>query len=186
MCKHVAAALYGVGARLDQMPQLLFVLRGVDENELLAGVGQDLAVPKLASGANAVLDAGDVAALFGIDMAEAAPAEIPVPAISKPARRIKAANKGKANEGKAAAAPKSNAVLRAYSAARSDATETAREPVPLHLRNAATPLMKNLGYGKEYRYVHNDARAKEEMSCLPEKLKDKIYFEDDQTTEDTE
>src|SRR6266404_3197465 len=85
-----------------------------------------------------------------------------------------------------ARAPKSNAVLRAYSAARSDATETAREPVPLHLRNAATPLMKNLGYGMDYRYVHSDARAKEEMSCLPEKLKDKIYFEDDQTTEDTE
>jgi putative ATPase len=85
-----------------------------------------------------------------------------------------------------ARAPKSNAVLRAYSAARSDATETAREPVPLHLRNAATPLMKNLGYGKDYRYVHSDAQAKEEMSCLPEKLKGKVYFEDDQTTEDTE
>jgi putative ATPase len=85
-----------------------------------------------------------------------------------------------------ARAPKSNAVLRAYSAARSDATETAREPVPLHLRNAATPLMKNLGYGKDYRYVHSDAEAKEEMVCLPEKLKGKIYFEDDHTTEDTE
>jgi len=46
--------------------------------------------------------------------------------------------------------------------------------------------MKNLGYGKDYRYVHSDAGAKEEMSCLPEKLKDKIYFENDQTTEDTE
>ena len=44
MCKHVAAALYGVGARLDEKPQLLFVLRGVDENELLAGAGQDLAL----------------------------------------------------------------------------------------------------------------------------------------------
>ncbi len=42
MCKHVAAALYGVGARLDEQPKLLFVLRGVDENELLAGAGQDL------------------------------------------------------------------------------------------------------------------------------------------------
>ena len=65
-----------------------------------------------------------------------------------------------------ARAPKSNAVLRAYSAARSDATETAREPVPLHLRNAATPLMKNLGYGKDYRYVHSDARAKEERKAV--------------------
>src|SRR6266699_650601 len=78
-----------------------------------------------------------------------------------------------------ARAPKSNAVLRAYSAAHRDATETAREPVPLHLRNAATPLMKNLGYGKDYRYVHSDSEAKEEMSCLPEKLKGKIYYGDD-------
>lgn len=84
-----------------------------------------------------------------------------------------------------ARAPKSNAVLRAYSAARGDATETAREPVPLHLRNAATPLMKNLGYGKDYRYVHSDADAKEEMSCLPEKLKGKIYYDGGQTEEET-
>jgi putative ATPase len=84
-----------------------------------------------------------------------------------------------------ARAPKSNAVLRAYSAARGDATDTAREPVPLHLRNAATPLMKNLGYGKDYRYVHSDAGAKEEMSCLPEKLKGKIYYDGDQTVEET-
>src|SRR5712692_5960572 len=46
MCKHVAAALYGVGARLDEQPQLLFVLRGVDENELLAGAGQDLSLTR--------------------------------------------------------------------------------------------------------------------------------------------
>jgi putative ATPase len=78
-----------------------------------------------------------------------------------------------------ARAPKSNAVLRAYTAAQSDAAETAREPVPLHLRNAPTPLMKNFGYGKDYRYVHSDAGAKEEMSCLPEKLKGKVYYEDD-------
>src|SRR6266404_2272102 len=85
-----------------------------------------------------------------------------------------------------ARAPKSNAVLQAYSAAHKDASETSREPVPLHLRNAATPLMKHLGYGKEYRYVHSDAGAKDEMSCLPEKLKGRVYFEDDRTTENTE
>jgi putative ATPase len=83
-----------------------------------------------------------------------------------------------------ARAPKSNAVLSAYSAAHKDATETAREPVPLHLRNAPTPLMKHLGYGKEYRYVHADAAAKKEMSCLPEKLKGRVYFEGNRTTED--
>ena len=85
-----------------------------------------------------------------------------------------------------ARAPKSNSVLRAYSAAHADAVETSREPVPLHLRNAATPLMKHLGYGREYRYVHSDAGAKDEMPCLPEKLRGKVYFEGDGTTEDTE
>jgi len=85
-----------------------------------------------------------------------------------------------------ARAPKSNAILRAYSAAHKDAAETSREPVPLHLRNASTPLMKHLGYGREYRYVHEDAGAQDEMSCLPEKLRGKIYFDNELTTEDTE
>ncbi len=83
-----------------------------------------------------------------------------------------------------ARAPKSNAVLRAYSAAHKDAAETSREPVPLHLRNAPTPLMKHLGYGREYRYVHSDAGAKDEMSCLPEKLNGRVYYEDDASAED--
>jgi putative ATPase len=82
-----------------------------------------------------------------------------------------------------ARAPKSNAVLRAYSAANRDAVETAREPVPLHLRNAVTPLMKRIGYGKDYRYVHSDGTAKDEMECLPEKLRGKVYYEDE-TKED--
>jgi putative ATPase len=79
-----------------------------------------------------------------------------------------------------ARAPKSNAVKNAYFAAVTDAAETAREPVPLHLRNAPTPLMKHLGYGKEYRYVHNDPDAKEEMECLPEQLKGRKYFNADE------
>ena len=78
-----------------------------------------------------------------------------------------------------ARAPKSNAVKNAYFAAVSDANETARVPVPLHLRNAPTPLMKHLGYGKDYRYVHNDAAAKDEMECLPEQLQGRKYFEED-------
>lgn len=82
-----------------------------------------------------------------------------------------------------ARAPKSNAVLRAYSAAHKDAAESSREPVPLHLRNAATPLMKHLGYGREYRYVHEDAGAQEEMSCLPDKLRGRVYFDNELTTE---
>jgi putative ATPase len=85
-----------------------------------------------------------------------------------------------------ARAPKSNTVLRAYSAAHADAVETSREPVPLHLRNAATPLMKHLGYGKEYRYVHSDTAAKDEMACLPDKLAGRVYFPENETTEDIE
>jgi putative ATPase len=80
-----------------------------------------------------------------------------------------------------ARAPKSNAVKSAYMAAVSDATETSREPVPLHLRNAVTPLMKTVGYGAGYRYVHNDARAKDEMECLPEKLRGRVYFEEEES-----
>jgi putative ATPase len=79
-----------------------------------------------------------------------------------------------------ARAPKSNAVLKAYQAAVGDAAETAREPVPLHLRNAPTPLMKHFGYGKDYRYVHNDPGAMEQMECLPAQLKGRKYFNSDE------
>lgn len=75
-----------------------------------------------------------------------------------------------------AQAPKSNAVKNAYQAAVADAMETAREPVPLHLRNAVTPLMKQLGYGEGYRYVHSDSEAKDEMPCLPARLQGKKYY----------
>jgi putative ATPase len=79
-----------------------------------------------------------------------------------------------------AQAPKSNAIKNAYFAAATDAAETAREPVPLHLRNAVTPLMKHIGYGKEYRYVHNDPDAQEEMECLPPQLQGRKYFDTDE------
>jgi uncharacterized Zn finger protein len=89
MCKHVAAALYGVGARLDQKPQLLFVLRGVDENELIAGAGQDLTLTKAAPNAAKTLDDGDVAALFGLEMAEPAHSDPPTLTASNPAPQPK-------------------------------------------------------------------------------------------------
>jgi len=79
-----------------------------------------------------------------------------------------------------ARAPKSNAVKRAYQSAVSDAADTAREPVPLHLRNAVTPLMRKAGYGEGYRYAHSDPAAKEEMQCLPERLRGRKYFAADE------
>jgi len=96
MCKHVAAVLYGVGARLDEQPRLLFVLRGVDETELLAGAGQGLPLAK--TGSAKVLDDGDVGALFGLEMAETGGAETPAAAaVAEPrSRRLKALKGGKA------------------------------------------------------------------------------------------
>ena len=79
-----------------------------------------------------------------------------------------------------ARAPKSNAVKNAYHAAVTDAAATAREPVPMHLRNAVTPLMKQVGYGEGYRYVHNDPAAKNEMTCLPESLRGHEYFKEEE------
>jgi uncharacterized Zn finger protein len=77
MCKHVAAVLYGVGARLDEEPQFLFVLRGVNENELIASAGQGLPLSKATPGPAKVLDDSDVAVLFGIEIAETASSNIP-------------------------------------------------------------------------------------------------------------
>ncbi|HWE38124.1 MAG TPA: replication-associated recombination protein A [Isosphaeraceae bacterium] len=79
-----------------------------------------------------------------------------------------------------ARAPKSNLVKRAYFAAAEDAAATAREPVPLHLRNAVTPLMKAAGYGQGYRYAHDDPDAAE-MTCLPEPLRGRVYVEPGRT-----
>ncbi len=73
-------------------------------------------------------------------------------------------------------APKSNALYTAYSAVLQDVEQTAAESVPLHLRNAPTSLMKGLGYGKNYQYAH-DAEAKvADMQCLPDSLRDRIYY----------
>ncbi len=70
MCKHVAAVLYGVGARLDSSPELLFKLRGVDETELLANADRHISMNAPAPAGARLLDDSDAAALFGIEMAE--------------------------------------------------------------------------------------------------------------------
>jgi putative ATPase len=76
-----------------------------------------------------------------------------------------------------ATAPKSNAVLLAYSAAAEAADKDVAEPVPLHLRNAPTSLMKRLDYGKGYRYAHDDTDAVTEMDCLPENLRGRQFYQ---------
>ncbi len=80
-----------------------------------------------------------------------------------------------------AMAPKSNAIKRAYFEAAEDAAVTAREPVPYHLRNAITGLMKSEGYGQGYRYVHDDPDASREMTCLPDTLRGREYIKFDES-----
>ena len=76
-----------------------------------------------------------------------------------------------------ATAPKSNAVYRAYSAAAEDAQTSVADPVPLHLRNAPTRLMKDLNYAKGYRYAHDETDAVADMSCLPQSLEGRKYYQ---------
>jgi len=95
MCKHVSAVLYGVGARLDQAPELLFRLRAVDEKELITGLEQSLPTSK--RGANRkVLEADDLSAMFGLDMAEVEPQQAAeIKAKSKPKPKPRAAGSGR-------------------------------------------------------------------------------------------
>ena len=74
-------------------------------------------------------------------------------------------------------APKSNALYTAYSEVQHDVERTAAEPVPLHLRNAPTGLMKGLGYGKGYQYAHDLEDKVADMECLPDNLRNRVYYE---------
>ena len=85
MCKHVAAVLYGVGARLDEQPELIFRLRRVDANDLVSQAGAGLPKSKHAPAAGKVLDDALLADVFGIEMAEVAPAKRSAAPRDKPA-----------------------------------------------------------------------------------------------------
>jgi putative ATPase len=74
------------------------------------------------------------------------------------------------------AAPKSNALYTAYGAVLQDVEQTAQDPVPLHLRNATTNFMKSVGYGKGYQYAHDLDEKVADMQCLPDNLKDRVYY----------
>jgi len=75
-----------------------------------------------------------------------------------------------------ATAPKSNALYSAYQKVEKDVRELENMPVPLHIRNAPTSLMKDLGYGKEYKYPHDYPGHFVEEEYLPENLKGRIYY----------
>ncbi|HEU5409869.1 MAG TPA: replication-associated recombination protein A [Candidatus Acidoferrales bacterium] len=73
-------------------------------------------------------------------------------------------------------APKSNAVYIAFGEVHEDLQRTIAEPVPLHLRNAVTGLMKHIGYGKGYQYAHDAEEKVADMECLPESLRGRVYY----------
>jgi len=75
-----------------------------------------------------------------------------------------------------AMAPKSNALYTAYGAVLEDVEKTSAEPVPLHIRNAVTKLMKQVGYGKGYQYAHNLETKVANMECLPDNLRGRQYY----------
>jgi len=128
MCKHVAAVLYGVGSRLDQQPELIFALRGVDPKDLVKQAGAGVPTSKRRAHAGKVLDEASLADVFGIELAEIAPAKrigrvdhaegatmkktVRAKQASPPPAKIDAASKGKATAkagaatGRAIAKPK--------------------------------------------------------------------------------
>lgn len=124
MCKHVAAVLYGIGARLDESPEMLFVLRGVNHEELVDVTAAITEVAKSGSSRRRIASSG-IADVFGIEIAEAAvdkPAEQPVPAVLKP-------------EPKKPAEQLTRAQTR-LAAARGGRSETADEKVKTAARNS--------------------------------------------------
>jgi putative ATPase len=76
-----------------------------------------------------------------------------------------------------ASAPKSNRSYAAWLEAQEEVKKSGSLPVPFHIRNAPTGLMKNLGYGKGYKYAHDDDRGWVEQQFLPDEIKDKKFYE---------
>jgi uncharacterized Zn finger protein len=96
MCKHVAAVLYGIGARLDQRPELLFALRGVDENELIARAGSELTLRARRKGSAKRLEHANLSALFGLDLVDVTHGKkrVPVPTQASRTKRQRSTRRG--------------------------------------------------------------------------------------------
>ncbi|MGH9629878.1 MAG: SWIM zinc finger family protein [Bryobacteraceae bacterium] len=95
MCKHVAAVLYGIGARLDRQPELLFRLHEVDQEELIAKVGKALPLAKGGPAASKVLGSEDLSGMFGLDMAQGTGAEAGLSAVTEAKPKPRKARAGK-------------------------------------------------------------------------------------------
>jgi uncharacterized Zn finger protein len=144
MCKHVAAVLYGIGARLDAAPELLFTLRGVDHADLVANAGADL--PQSGAASGRILADGDLASVFGLELdapAVAAPSAakhpaaaartnpVSIPKATARPSRVKAAATGPAGKpGKAPAKSSATSSTRSSAAIRRGKDKDAAATTP--------------------------------------------------------
>src|ERR1700731_398047 len=114
------------------------------------------------------------------DIGLAEPGALAVPLAAKDAFDFLGAPEGNLALAQAAVylslAPKSNALYTAYGEVVEDVHKTEADPVPLHLRNAVTGLMKNVGYGQGYKYAHNFDEKITDMTCLPDNLAGRTYY----------
>lgn len=128
MCKHVAAALYGVGARLDRKPELLFRLRAVHETELVADIAVALPIARKGTGSDKILEGGDLSALFGLEMAPPPAMELVADDARPPrSRRATSAPKRAPRKVKAAASTKRGPPSTDEAAGRSRAADSQQQ-----------------------------------------------------------
>jgi len=196
----LAAATIGSGGRLDaarvadiaQNRALLYDKTGEEHYNLISALHKsirnsdpDAAVYWLArmieSGEDALYVARRLVRFASEDIGNADPRALTVAMAAKDAVHFLGMPEGNTALAQAAIfmalAPKSNAVYRAYSAAAEAASTDVAEPVPLHLRNAPTGLMKSLEYGKGYKYAHDEAAGVADMECLPPAHRGRHFYE---------
>jgi putative ATPase len=196
----LAAATRGAGGRIDaalvaelaQNRSLLYDKTGEEHFNLISALHKsmrnsdvDAAVYWLArmleSGEDPLYVARRLVRFASEDIGNADPQALTVAVAAKDAVHFIGMPEGNTALAQAAiylaAAPKSNAVYRAYLAAAEAATQEIAEPVPLHLRNAPTKLMKELDYGKGYKYAHDEETGVSEMECLPPTHRDRRFYE---------
>jgi putative ATPase len=134
----------------------------------------------LASGEDPLYIARRVVRMAVEDIGLASPQALSVTLAAKEAYEFLGSPEGELAIAQAVAylalAPKSNAIYTAYGEVLEDVEKTAADPVPLHLRNAPTGLMKAFGYGKGYQYAHDLEGKVADMQCLPDNLRDREYF----------
>lgn len=136
MCKHVAAVLYGIGARLDERPELLFLLRKVDEKDLLAKASRGLPLSTKGPAKDKVLESEDLSALFGLDLDEC-PSEVPPQ--SEP-RQTPTVQKESGTKRRAPAVPKNKS---SGAAANKKGKPTAKKPSKPTAKKPAKPTAKS-------------------------------------------